>query len=206
MTTIRPGSRRPRSVAMRRFFSLLLLAAPAAAAEPAPAPRPLPDESGFPAALTAALGDHFEYLGGEPGTSRGDVGEPAPRRFWFARIRAKRHGLYTLRYTARLNPPVTDGTGQIAETAEYKFHIVVAKTGTKRVFQPQLFRGLTYPNATAGDTLILPIHTDAGRTDYRFAPVRRRPLDDPGFHREPEFDDWAYRTFDEHTPPARIVA
>ncbi len=188
---------------MRRFGALLLLAAPAAAAERAPAPRPLPDESGFPAALRAALGPHFEYLGGEPGIARGELGDPPPRRFWLAKIRAKRPGIYTLRYTVRLDPPHLSEISGVAKTAEYKHYFVVAKAGTKRVFQPQLFSGQTYPNATVSDTLILPVHTDPGRREHRFERVVREPLDDPGFHHLQDFDDWGFRTIDQW-PPARV--
>lgn len=189
---------------MRRFVALLLLAAPVTAAERIPAPRPLPDESGFPAALKAALGDHFEYLGGEPGFTRGVFSDPPPRRFWFAKLRAKRPGLYTLRYTVRLDPPHLDKSSGAAKTAEYKHYFVVAKAGTKRVFQPQLVSGQTYPDATVGDTLILPVHTDPGRREHRFKRVVREPLDDPGFHNRRDFDDWEFRTIGEY-PPARVT-
>jgi hypothetical protein len=40
---------------VRRFTPLILLVTPAAGAGPSPAPKLLPDESGFPAALTAVL-------------------------------------------------------------------------------------------------------------------------------------------------------
>lgn len=193
---------------MRRFFPLLLLATPAFAAEPAPPPQRLPDERGFPTALKAALCDYFEYLGGESGTTRSEINEPSPRRFWFARLRAKRPGVYTIRYTARLNPPGRGSLGEIADEVEYRTDVVVATPGTKRVFLPQWVGGPTLPNAVVGDTLILPVHTDAGRTDYRFPLVQRRHAGEFLYYLPqvlPTFNDWTYRTIDE-LPAVRVSA
>lgn len=191
---------------MHRFLPLLLLAAPVVAAEPAPPPRPLPDVSGLPAALKGALGDHFDFLGGEPGTTRGEVELTGRHRFWFAKLRARRAGFYKLEYTARLDTPVpnTFRPGDFADTAEFRFYVVVAKPGTKRIFQPQQYRGSTYPDALVGDTLLLPIHADAGRSRYRFAPVRWDPPYDPDYSLRAETGGWK-EIFEAKWPPARIA-
>ncbi|MFO0799162.1 MAG: hypothetical protein U0804_16970 [Gemmataceae bacterium] len=191
---------------MSRFLLLLLVAAPVVAAEPAPPPRLLPDESGFPAALKAALGDYFEFLGGEPGTTRGEVADAEARRFWFARVRAKRAGVYRLSYSVRVTPPKRDPDGRPASEAEYHFWIVVAECGARRIFSPQEPACTTSPTAVVGDTLVIPVHSDAGRTDYRFAPVECEELPAAGPLYDWEAADWKHRVLDEEWPAARVTA
>ncbi|MBN9518443.1 hypothetical protein J0H58_07980 [bacterium] len=190
---------------MRRFVALLLFATPAAAAERVPAPRLLPDESGFPAALKAALGDHFEYLGGEPGSTRGVVANENARRFWFARVRAKRSGVYTLSYTVHPTPPLRVLDTRRPEKVDYVFHIVIAEPGTRRIFHPHEPGRTSYPTATVGDTLVVPVHSDFGRTNYRFAPVEWEPLQVGGRGYDWETEDRTYRVQVEDWPAARVT-
>jgi len=189
---------------VRRFLPLLLLAAPAVAAEPAPPPRLLPDERGFPAALKAALGDHFEYLGGGPGTTRGGIANEEARRFWFARVRAKRSGMYLLCYTVRPTPSLRVFDVRTSEKVDYEFHIVIAEAGARRIFHPHEPGRSSFPTAAVGDTLVIPVHTDAGRTDYRFDAVEREAIPGvPGFNWE--LDDQIYRVQAVEWPAARVT-
>jgi hypothetical protein len=158
---------------MLRLLPLLLLAAPLAAADPVPEPWRVADNSAFPKALAVALGDHFEYLGGEPARIKTSMGSAAAERFWVARVKAKTPGWYVFRYSIRFHFPARLAAGgRRSEGAEYTFHVAVGEPGSVRVFAPGAYGGSAFPHLNAGDTLLIPVHTDLCRVDHRFEPVR----------------------------------
>ncbi|HYH67362.1 MAG TPA: hypothetical protein VD866_21875 [Urbifossiella sp.] len=165
---------------MLRSLALLVLAAPLAAAPVAPEPKRVPDVAAFPAAVRAAVGPHFEYLGGEPGRTRTSVGSARAERFWYARIRAKTAGRYVFRYTARLDiSPEALAKAPLWGTAlAYELPVTVGEGGAVREVYPGLTGGSAYPLVNVGDTLLVPVHTDPYRVEHRFAPVRTA-ADDP---------------------------
>ncbi len=166
---------------MLRLLALLLLAAPVAA-QPAPEPKRVPDVAAFPAASAAAVGEHFEFLGGEPARVRTSIGSAAAERFWLAKVKAKTPGRYVFKYTIQFAYPerVTQ-QWRVPSSAEHTFRIAVGKAGDARVFHPGGYGGSAFPHLNAGDTLLIPIHADPFRVDHRFEPMRRVPDDDPGF-------------------------
>jgi hypothetical protein len=167
---------------MLRLLPLLLFVTPLAAADPAPEPKRVPDVSAFPQALAAALGDHFEYLGGEPGRVRARVGSAAAERFWYAKVKAKAHGRYVLTYSIRFGwPERVTASWRMPTEAEYTFRIAVGAADAVRVFEAGGYGGSAYPHANVGDTLLIPIHADPFRLDHRFEPVRKLADDEPGF-------------------------
>ncbi|HEX4612579.1 MAG TPA: hypothetical protein VH092_30575 [Urbifossiella sp.] len=192
---------------MLRLLPLLLLAAPLAAADPAPEPKRVPDTAAFPAGLTAALGEHFEYLGGELGTTRGRVGTTAGERFWFAKVKAKAPGRYLFAYTVRFEYPVRVTANWRTQTeAEYAFRIAVGEAGAVRVFHPGGHGGAAFPHLNTGDTLLIPVHADPYRVDHRFTPVRKVPDDDPAFRVIGERTDEHYRKNAADPPVVRSAA
>jgi hypothetical protein len=168
---------------MLRFFPVLLCAVPLAA-DPAPEPKRVPDAAAFPKAFAAVLGDHFEYLGGEPGRTKGNAGSWAAERFWYAKVRARIPGKFVLTYRIRFEFPARLAAPDLmSPAAEYTFRIAVGEAETPRLFHPHpgVYGGAVYPHANVGDTLLIPVHADPFRVDHRFDPVRRVADDDPLF-------------------------
>lgn len=167
---------------MLRLLALLLLASPLAAADPVPEPRRVPDVAAFPKAFAAAVGEHFEYLGGEPVRIRASMGTYAAERFWLAKVKPKAAGQYVFTYGATFHFPeiVTKKWGK-GGTVEYTFRIAVGKVGEARVFHPGGYGGAAFPHLNVGDTLLIPIHCDPFRVDHQFDPVKKVPDDDPIF-------------------------
>lgn len=122
--------------------------------------------------LLAALGDSFEYLGGEVGRiDQGTrIGSTKAERFWFAKVRPKRAGEFAFTYTARFDYPANVKKKiEWPERAEYTMPIRIGERGASRVIRPDFFSGSTSPHANVGDTLIIPIHVDRYLTGHTFA-------------------------------------
>jgi hypothetical protein len=167
---------------MLRILPLLLLAAPVVAADPAPEPKRVPDTAAFPKAFAAALGDHFEYLGGEPARIHASMGTAAAERFWVAKVRAKTPGRYVFTYSVRHHYPArVTANWRTSDKAEYTFRIAVGEPGAVRVFHPGGYGGSAFPHANAGDTLLVPVHADPFHVDHHFEPIRKVANDDPVF-------------------------
>jgi hypothetical protein len=110
--------------------------------------------------------------------------------------------MYRLRYTVRPTPPLRVWDGA-AEKVEYDFVVVIAEAGARRVLHPHEPDRDAIPTAAVGDTLVIPVHTDAGRTDYRFDAVERDAI--PSLPRlNGELDDQFYRVQAEDWPAARV--
>jgi len=192
---------------MLRVFPLLLLAAPLAAADPAPEPKRVPDAAAFPAAVRAALGEHFDDLGGEPVRTSTSVGSAHAERFWVARVKARTPGRYVFTYSIRFAyPERVTKQWRVPTDAEYTFRIAVGKAGERRVFHPGGYGGSAFPHANAGDTLLIPIHADPYRVDHRFEPVRKVADDDPVFNVIGERTDERYRKLKSDPPVVRTTA
>src|SRR3954471_16562313 len=113
---------------MLRVLPLLLIAAPLAAADPAPEPKRVPDVAAFPAAFAAAVGEHFEFLGGEPARIRASMGSAAAERFWVARVKPRAPGRYVLTYSIRFAyPERVTKSWRMPEEAVYTFRVAVGK-------------------------------------------------------------------------------
>jgi hypothetical protein len=185
----------------------LFLAAPLAAADPAPEPRRVPDVAAFPAAVAAAVGEHFEYLGGEPGRTRASMGSAAAERFWYARVKPRAPGRYVLTYSIRFAyPERVTKSWRMPESAEYTFRIAVGTAGGPRVFAPGGFGGSAFPLANAGDTLLIPVHADPYRVDHQFEPLKKVPDDDPSFRVIAERTDARYLKDPANPPVVRNAA
>lgn len=168
---------------MLRLLPLLLLAAPLAAAPVAPEPKRVPDVAAFPAAFGAAVGEHFEFLGGERARIRSSMGSYSAERYWVAKVKPRAAGRYVFSYQSTFHWPeiVTKQWKNKGGDAEYTFRIAVGEAGSPRVIQPGGYGGSAYPHLNVGDTLLIPVHADPFRDDHRFAPVRKLAAGEPGF-------------------------
>lgn len=143
----------------------------------------MPDVAAFPKDFAAALGEHFEFLGGEKARIECRVGTAAAERFWVAKVRAKTPGRYLFKYTVAFRYPAhVPANWNTPVDAEYYYRIAVGKAGDPRVIHPYQFGGSAFPHANAGDTLLIPIHADPFRVGHRFEPVKKVADDDPAFN------------------------
>lgn len=192
---------------MIRVLVLLLAAAPLAPADPAPEPKRVPDTTAFEKDFAAAVGEHFEFLGGEHGRIQCSMGTAAAERFWVAKVRPRAAGRYVFAYSIRFAYPAhVTAQWKVAAEAAYTFHIGIGKAGERRVFHPRRFGGSSFPYANAGDTLLVPVHTDWYRVDHRFEPVRKVGDDDPVFAVVGEDTDARYRKAAQDPSPVRNAA
>jgi hypothetical protein len=87
--------------------------------------------------LMSALGDSFEYLGGEVGRTDARAGGWGAERFWFARVRPKRAGEFALSYTITFDFPAgAGGFGPLPDKAEYILPIKVGNRHAPRLIHP----------------------------------------------------------------------
>lgn len=122
--------------------------------------------------LMSALGDSFEYLGGEVGRTTGQSGYWGAQRFWFAKVRAKKAGKFAVSYTIDFDFPPDDKWSNLRpEKAIYVIPIKIGDRHAPRVVQPGTFGGSAWPHANVGDALVIPINVDSYRTGHTFARV-----------------------------------
>src|SRR4051794_15381996 len=70
--------------------------------------------------LMAALGNSFEFLGGEMGRTKARVGSWAAERFWFARVRPHKSGSFSVSYAVTFDfPPKARKVRRLPEKAVY---------------------------------------------------------------------------------------
>lgn len=172
-------TRKPREKLNMTFFMWLAVAVAVIGLLPATRAAEPADSGEKPVAvdelkkgLLAALGDSFEYLGGEVGRiDQGTrIGSTKAERFWFAKVRPKRAGEFAFTYTARFDYPANVKKKiEWPERAEYTMPIRIGERGASRVIRPDFFSGSTSPHANVGDTLIIPIHVDRYLTGHTFA-------------------------------------
>lgn len=118
--------------------------------------------------LMTALGDAFEFVGGELGLTRGEVGAWGADRFWFAKVRAKTAGDFAVSYTITLNFPANPNFPPLPEKAMYLIPIKIGERDAARVIQHSWQGDWSWPHANVGDTLIIPIHVDRFRIGHTF--------------------------------------
>lgn len=123
--------------------------------------------------LISALGDSFEYLDGEVGRTDAMVGTSKAKRFWFAKVRAKKTGEFAFSYTISFDFAGRK-TWRTPDKAVYVIPIKIGDLGTPRVLQPGAWGGSAWPHANVGDTLVIPIHIDRYRIGHTFAKVDRK--------------------------------
>jgi hypothetical protein len=144
----------------------------------APMPHtPVPVDE-FKKGLTAALGDNFEYLGGEAGWTTSAAGTRRAERFWYARVKAKTAGEFAVSYTVEFHfPGMVKTKRQPPDRAVYTFPIRIGEKGAPRVVSgPGSHGGSAYPHANVGDTLLIPVHVDWYVTGHAFAaPAKDEP-------------------------------
>ena len=129
-----------------------------------------PQISALEKGLRGVLGNSFEYLDGQVGWTKAHIGSAAAERFWFARVRAKSAGEFTVRYEIKFNysDEYRKSWPNVPERARYSIPIKIGARGAPRVFRPGRFGGSSWPHANVGDTLIIPIHIDRFRTGHVF--------------------------------------
>ena len=111
--------------------------------------------------LMAALGDSFEFLGGEEGQAKE---RGAAVRFWFAKVRPKTAGEFAISYSTQFDfPPKELLFPPGPERGEYLIPFTVGECGAPRVILPRAWGGSCYPAVNVGDAVIIPIHI--GRFD-----------------------------------------
>ena len=148
-----------------------------AASVSAAADRPEKSDASVPVetlrkGLMSALGDSFEYLGGEVGRTDGKAGSWKAGRFWFAKVRAKKPGEFAVSYTIDFDfPPHKRWGNRTPDKAIYAIPIKIGDRHAPRVVHPWTFGASAWPHANVGDTLVIPIHVDRYRTGHRFARV-----------------------------------
>lgn len=118
--------------------------------------------------LMAALGDSFEFVGGELGYV--ESGFRIQGQLWFARVRPKKSGNYAIMYSVRFDYPeelqnIMKGPLRVKE-GEYILPFRIGERGTPRIVGGE---GVPAPIANVGDTLIIPIHVDHFRTGHVFS-------------------------------------
>lgn len=121
--------------------------------------------------LMAALGDSFEYVGGELGRARdASTGSGHAERFWFAKVRPKKAGEFAFTYCASFDIPADAKKKiEVPDRAEYTMPMKVGERGAPRILRPGNEGGTIYPSVNVGDTLIVPIHVDRPLTGHTFA-------------------------------------
>jgi hypothetical protein len=152
------------------------------AAEPADAGEQPVAVNELTKGLMAALGDSFEFLGGEVGRTETSIPSRAAGRFWFARVRPRKSGEFAITYTVRFNSPSNlSKETQLPDRAEYLVPIKVGERGAPRVVHAGQSGGSTYPPANVGDTLLIPIHVDRYRIGHTFATPDKEDSGAKGF-------------------------
>jgi hypothetical protein len=121
--------------------------------------------------LMSALGDSFEYIGGDVGRIETRVGSWEGEWFWFARVRAKEAGRFAFSYAVNLDMPapsiricLTNG-----DKAVYTVEFEIGERGGRREISPGAYGGSAWPVANVGDTVVIPVHIDRYRVGHTFA-------------------------------------
>jgi hypothetical protein len=163
-----------RSSLVLALVALVVSVSPSAApaAEVAPYPQtPVPVDE-LKKGLVKALGDDFEFLGGEVGRTQTSVGSRAAERFWFAKVRPKKAGQYAISYVTAFDFELTaaqKANWRWPDRATTLIPIAVGEKGAPRLVNPGGYGGSAYPHANVGDTLIIPVHVDRYRTGHSFS-------------------------------------
>ena len=88
--------------------------------------------------LMGALGDSFEYLGGEVGRTKGHMGSWSAERFWFTKVRAKTAGEFAVSYSIEFEfSDDVKKNWQPPERAVYTIPIKIGDRGAPRVVLPR---------------------------------------------------------------------
>ncbi len=118
------------------IIALIFSDASRAADAPDKATAPVPVEE-LRKGLTSALGDSFEYLGGEIGWTKARIGSWGAERFWFARVRARKPGEFALSYSIRFEFPADTRQNWLKpDRAVYTIPIKIGDRGAARVVLP----------------------------------------------------------------------
>jgi hypothetical protein len=119
--------------------------------------------------LIDALGDSFEFLESEIGSTKARVGYWEAERFWYAKVRAKTAGEFGVSYSVKFDFPEDPRFSRMPDQATYVIPICIGKRGAPRIVFPRsTWGGSTYPHANVGDTLIIPVHVDRFRKGHDF--------------------------------------
>jgi hypothetical protein len=119
--------------------------------------------------LMSALGDSFEYLGGENGKIN-------QNRFWFAKVRPGKAGEYAVSYTVGSDSLPDD------QQPRYKIRIKIGERHTQRVLLSDL-SDMEWPLANVGDTVVIPILLDPHRSGQTF--VKANAKEDLAYFKNP---------------------
>ena len=117
--------------------------------------------------LMTALGDSFKYLSGEVGRAPTRMGGRSIERFWFAKVEAKRAGIFTVSYSVSYEFPVgvKKKGSLILKQVIYTIPITINERGMLRILTSPIstWDASTWPVANVGDTLIVPISISIDR-------------------------------------------
>lgn len=111
--------------------------------------------------LMLALGDSFEYVGGNV-VAEVECDPFRKQDFWFAKVKVNRAGEYAMSYDVQISPVPASSAGDAIiplsrdgrERVQFIFPIYVAPRGTRRFLNQQ---GRAWPPANQGDTVVIPI-------------------------------------------------
>lgn len=117
--------------------------------------------------LMAALGNSFEYVGGEFGSAVANVNNRREERFWFARVRPMAAGEFAVSYTVKFEFP-NNFRVPATESRMYVFPIKIGQRGMPRYVETGRWGGSAYPHANVGDWLVIPIHLDRNGVGHTF--------------------------------------
>ena len=159
------ASERVRRISMHFLFVVLMILFP-------PDERPVPTEN-LRAGLMAALGESFEFVGAEVGSTNVPIvgSREGGRRMWFARVRPTKAGEFAFTYTAKCDESEMKASILVPVQATYTLPFKIGERGARRVIHPGKWGGSAYPHANVGDILVMGIHIDANLTDHKFAAI-----------------------------------
>jgi hypothetical protein len=120
--------------------------------------------------LMAALGDSFEYVGGEVGRAGQRSVDFPGVRFWFAKVRLKAAGDFAVMHTSEFDVAnAANMTRPLRKVQQYIIQIKVGERGGPRLIIPGAYGGSAWPHANVGDVIIIPVPFDRRWKGHTFA-------------------------------------